>query len=101
MGHSRLDRVHNWEERIKHAGYKVSRVARNLTVSPRHLRRYLENNFGKAPHEWFNGLLMRDAAQLLREGKSVKETAAALGVSASHLSHAFKKAFGFPPSSAS
>jgi len=100
MGHSRLNRIRNWEELASKAKYKLNDLANLAATSPRHLRRYIESSKGKTPHKWMIELRLKSFADLRDQGKSIKEIASiAKFKQASHFSRVFKEFTGHPPSS--
>jgi AraC-like DNA-binding protein len=80
------------------AGFSVLELARAQSLSARQLERKLRLTFGQTPRQIANELRMTIAAQWLRSGKSVKETASDLAYfDASHFSKAFKAFYGMSP----
>ena len=96
---SRLPHIQNWPELAKEANWSASALARNCQVSRRTLERYFIAELGKNPKAWLLGLRQQIAIQLLRDGRSVKETADHLGgyKDASSFSREFNKHWNFPP----
>jgi AraC-like DNA-binding protein len=67
-------------------------------VSERHLRRYIEYEFGQPPHTWMMQQRLRKARKLLSDGSFVKVVSVDLGFKTpEHFSTAFKKQFGISP----
>jgi AraC-like DNA-binding protein len=96
---SSLEKITDWEERGRSAGYSVSRLAKACSVTERTLLRYFLIAFEDTPHEWLNKLRQRDATAALNDRKSVKETAAIVNYTrASSLSRSYKKFYRIPPS---
>ena len=95
---SRLDRVTDWAERAREAGYQISALAAGLDVTARHLRRYLRFSFDSAPKELLRRFQMETARELLDARHSVKEVSSEVGFQhATHFSRAFKQANGVAP----
>lgn len=95
----RLAVVDNWPERAYHAKYSVVSLAENCAVTTRTLQRFFIAFFGKTPNRKLRCWRMAEACKLLREGKTVKETACGVFFkSRSHFSRQFKEFYGFAPS---
>jgi AraC-like DNA-binding protein len=78
--------------------YSVERLANALRLSPRSMQRWFSERFRCAPREWITQLRVRDAAELLERGYSVKETAHAVGiVFPTSLNEPFHAVFGCAP----
>jgi AraC-like DNA-binding protein len=74
-------------------------LAKNCGVSISTLVRHLQGTTGQSPHGWLRGLRLARAMELLADGSSVKETAAALGYqSRTNFSRDFRDYCGYPPS---
>ena len=70
----------------------------HLGITERTLRRLFQRQFQCAPKVWLIGRRMEEAARLLAEGWSAKETAEALGFHhASSFTREFKQRFGCVP----
>lgn len=96
--HSQLDRVQNWPERARSSGYSASALAQNCRISVRQLERYFFDHFRRSPQQWLGELRLSRARELLRDGSTVKETAALLEYkNPTHFSHDFKKHYGMAP----
>jgi transcriptional regulator GlxA family with amidase domain len=76
---SRLDRIEDWEARVRGANYRVGNLARILNVTPRQLERYFLKTRDCHPRDWIRDLRMKDALRLKRHGFLDKEIAAQLG----------------------
>jgi AraC-like DNA-binding protein len=95
---SRLSQVSNWEERAKDAAFNVSILSIRCGVSRRHLRNFIRDSFGIAPHQWMLRMRMELAAVLLRQGLYVKEVSGQLGFKqVAHFCREFKRYYGVPP----
>ena len=82
----------------RQACYCREALAAHLGMTERTLRRLFQRQFQCAPKVWLLGRRMEAAAQLLREGLSMKETAATLGFQhASSFTREFKRHFGCVP----
>jgi AraC-like DNA-binding protein len=76
-------------------------IGRALHVSPWHLARLFREETGFTLHAYRQQLRLRRALQLLSDGADLTEIALAVGFSShSHLTTAFSRAFGRPPSRA-
>lgn len=77
----------------------VADMADRAHMSPRHFHRRFSETYGVTPARYLEELRLDHAAQLLKQGISVKGVQAAVGFrSASHFRRAFKKRFGHAPS---
>ena len=98
MNNSRASRVRNLPQLAHEAGYSVKSLAAAWGVSVRVLERFFLAAFGEPPRCHLKRLRMRRAIELLRDGSTVKETAARLGYEdPSHFSREFKNRYGFAP----
>jgi AraC-like DNA-binding protein len=80
--------------------FNVDELAAEVFLSRRHLLRKVHGLTGEAPGDLLRRLRLERAAEHLRQGASVKETATAVGFrSPSHFARAFRDAFGVPPGS--
>ncbi len=86
---SHLAGVREWRALARAAGYRSRSLARRCHVSPRQLERFFEDTFGQSPQAWLDTLRLKQAAELLQEGKPVKEVAYELGFC--HPSHFIRK----------
>ncbi len=95
---SRLNHVQDWLSLAKQANWSVTRFAKQCGVSVRTLERYFEETFRETPKAWLREQRQQLAIELLRDGNSVKETAAELGYNhATHFSREFKKFWSCSP----
>jgi AraC-like DNA-binding protein len=95
---SGLSHIQNWSQLADHAGYSVSALAKSCNASVRTLQRFFLTAFGDTPSHWLKDLRMQKAVELLRDGSTIKETAARLGYEdPSHFSRDFKDRYGFAP----
>ncbi len=95
---TRLNHIQNWSELTQQASWSVAVLARKRGVSVRTLERYFRKRMPKSPKAWLLEQRQLRAIELLRDGCSVKETAALLGYThADHFSHEFKKHWGRSP----
>ena len=79
--------------------YCRNAVAAHLGMTERNLTRLFQRQFQCAPKVWLRGRRMAEAARLLAEGWSAKETANALGFHhASSFTREFKRFFRCVPS---
>jgi len=97
---TKLNHIQNWPERARDTNWSASALARKCGVSVRTLERYFLKRMGKNPKAWLAEQRQHQAIELLRDGSSVKETAATLGYKHSnHFSREFKKCWGHNPAS--
>lgn len=95
---SRLDRIADWEERLRDAKWQVRALCIGCGLTERELRRFIHSKFGLRLHVWIRRSRMEQAATLLRQGAAVKEISATLGYKqASHFSRDFKSFYGIAP----
>ncbi|MGO8677988.1 MAG: helix-turn-helix domain-containing protein [Limisphaerales bacterium] len=95
---SRLDRIGDWEERLRNAKWQARALSTGCGLTERELRRFIHSKFGLRLHLWIRGDRMEHAAALLRQGAAVKEVSAILGYEqASHFSRDFKSFYGITP----
>jgi len=74
-------------------------LAKNCGVSVRTLERHFHKQMGKSPKTWLAEQRQQQAIELLRNGSSVKETAAVLGYKqATNFTRKFKHHWGIVPS---
>jgi transcriptional regulator GlxA family with amidase domain len=96
---SRLGIVTDWEARAERVRYRVSPLADDCGVTPRHLRRFLRLKFGKSPLQWMAEKRLARAAALLQQASLVKQAAAEAGFkNPAHFSRRFTQLYGVPPS---
>ena len=97
---SRLDSITDWKERAQHSRYHAGRLAAQLKVTPRHLRLYYSEIFGRSPQYLLDGLRLAEAARLLcEEAQPVGETARILHCSNVQVfCKQFKRLYGCTPS---
>ena len=95
---SRLNHVQDWLSLAKQVNWSVSRLAKQCGVSVRALERHFLRSMKKSPKAWLREQRQKLATELLRDGCSVKETAAALGYKhPTHFSREFRKRWGYTP----
>ena len=96
-----LDDIQDWLELAEQAGWCVSLLAARCNVSVRALELYFHAARGECPRQWLFERRMRQAADLLRAGNSVTETALALGYkydNRGNFSRDFKRRWAVLPS---
>jgi transcriptional regulator GlxA family with amidase domain len=94
----RLSKIQNFPELTVQANWSVAALAELCGVSVRTLERHFWEACGKKPKAWLAEQRQRQALELIKDGSSVKETAAQLGYKHStHLSRAFKRYWGDCP----
>jgi AraC-like DNA-binding protein len=74
-----LSAVRNWPELAAQANYRVDALAELTHVSPRTLRRFVQERIHVPTQQWMNHLRSYVAAKLRRAGQRVKEIADAVG----------------------
>jgi AraC-like DNA-binding protein len=76
----------------------LTELAEIAGLSPFHVARLFSRTVGMPPHAWRNQLRLNRAQGLLRQGRSVTETASATGFAdQSHFARHFKRAYGVAP----
>ena len=94
----RLTQIQNWPELARQANWSATALARHCGVSKDTLRRHLHQHTGKATGNWLAELRQHQAMELLRDGSTVKETAACLGYAhQTNFTRAFKAFWGVCP----
>src|ERR1044071_4580849 len=87
-----------WNQLARRANYNAKALARECSISVRHLERSFRARFGYSPQVWLNRLRLSDAKEMLQKGMRVKEAAFSLGFKQlSHFSRDFKKFAGLTP----
>jgi AraC-like DNA-binding protein len=87
-----------WHKLAGEAAYNANVLARKLAVSPRQLRRYTRDCFGRSPQDWLDEQRLIRAGQLLKKVRIVKTVAYGLGFKqVSHFSREFKFQYGISP----
>ena len=95
---AKLNQIQDWLRVARRAGWSVKDMASYCRVSKRSLERHFIKKMGLTPKEWLKGCRQRQAVELLRDGSSIKETAAELGYKHStHLARDFKNHWGCCP----
>jgi transcriptional regulator GlxA family with amidase domain len=95
---TRLNHIQNWPELAQAANWSASALAKKCDVSVRTLERYFRKELSKTPKAWLSERRQGQAIELLRDGFSVKETAARLGYKqAGNFSRKFAKHWGVCP----
>jgi len=88
---NRLHRIQNWPELAHEAKCCAATLAKNCGVSLRTLERHFLKEMGKCPKTWLSEQRQQQADKMLKDGLSVKETAANLGYKHStHFSRDYK-----------
>jgi AraC-like DNA-binding protein len=95
---SKLDGIHDWDERARRARFKVIELAGLCKVTPRHLDRYILEKFGEPALHWITGVRFREAAALILQDRPIKEVADKAGYSTpAHFCRAFKRFYRLSP----
>jgi AraC-like DNA-binding protein len=95
---TRLHYIQNWPELAREVNWSAAALAKKCGVSVRMLERYFLKEMGKNPKAWLAEQRQHQAVKLLRDGSSVKETAAYLGYTqANNFSREFKKYWAQSP----
>ncbi|MDR3457139.1 MAG: helix-turn-helix transcriptional regulator [Verrucomicrobiae bacterium] len=79
MNNSRLKEIQNWPQLACDAKWSASVLANMCGVSVRSLHRHFLKQIGKNIKTWLAEQRQQTAIELLRDGSSIKETAACLG----------------------
>ena len=69
---SRLDRIQDWEEQARKAGYRASEMSRFVSVSDRHLRRHFLTVHGLPPQEWIDRLRQKNRESMVRKQEETR-----------------------------
>ena len=94
----KLNSEQHWRELAKQVDWSVAKLANLHDISGETLRRYFLQRFGETPAQWLKAERQRQAMILLRDGSSIKETAASLGYRhQTNFTRKFKKHWGFCP----
>jgi AraC-like DNA-binding protein len=95
----RLGLARRWMAEHLDSQEPIARLCDYLDVAPATLHRDFVRQTGLSPADFYHKLKMRTALDLLREGFSIKETAATLGYRCfNDFSRAVQRYFGHPPS---
>jgi AraC family transcriptional activator FtrA len=95
----RLSHIQNWPDLARQAKWSASALANKCGVSMRTLHRHFLKHLGKNTKTWLAENRQRNAMDLLREGSSIKETAACLGYKQpNNFSRKYKSNTGMCPS---
>jgi AraC-like DNA-binding protein len=95
----RLNLAHRWMAEHLDSHEPIARLCDYLAVAPATLHREFVLQTGLSPADFFHKLKMRTALDLLRNGLSIKETAATLGYRCfNDFSRAIHRYYGHPPS---
>ena len=87
-----------WLKLAQDAEWSVSKLAKLCKVSVRGLELRFHKQMDRTPKEWLVEQRQKQAAKLLRDGSSVKETAGKIGYKYSnHFSREFKNHWGHCP----
>jgi AraC-like DNA-binding protein len=94
----RLERIKDWKELAVDCGFQLEVMAKRCGVSERTLRRHFQRQFSINPKTWVDRKRAGIAAEHLRNGDSVKTTAADLQFTQrSQFSKFFKRVSGTAP----
>jgi len=94
----KLQHIQNWPELARQANWSVARLAKLSGITRRTLHRHFIKKRGQTPKSWLEEQGQKLAIELLRDGFSVKETAAQLGYACSEtFSRNFKRRCGKCP----
>jgi|SRR5271154_5180922 len=95
---SKLNQIQNWSELAKEALWSASILSKTCRVSVRTLERFFLKRTGKSPKAWLAEERQSRAIELLRDGRSIKETAVSLGYRhPTNFSRQFAKHWGTCP----
>ena len=95
---SKINRVREYLEAHYLRNHTLEQLAAIAQFSPFHLLRSFQKAIGLSPHAYLNQLRIEAAMKLLREGKTISETAFSTGFTdQSHLTRNFKLMMGVTP----
>jgi AraC-like DNA-binding protein len=95
---TRLNKIQNWPELARQAGYSPIKLAKNCGVSLRTLQRFAIQKTGKSPKLWLAERRQLDAVEELKKCSCLKEAASNLGYKHTHhFSRDFKAHWGYCP----
>ncbi|HTB84246.1 MAG TPA: helix-turn-helix transcriptional regulator [Candidatus Sulfotelmatobacter sp.] len=98
MSH-KLKQIQHWPELARQANWSATALAKQCGVSGEILRQHFAKYMGRPPGAWLSEQRQRLALELLRDGSSIKETAACLGYKQqTNFTRKFKKFWGTCPS---
>jgi transcriptional regulator GlxA family with amidase domain len=93
-----ISEVIDWPELAQKSTYQATRLAKELQVSQRQLRRYTHALFGRSPQDWLNEQRLLQAGKMMKKMRIAKAVAFRLGFKqVSHFSRAFKLHYGVCP----
>ena len=93
-----INNIQNWPELARQAQWSPGKLATLCAVSHETLRQHFLQHMSKLPGAWLNEQRQHEAIALLRDGSSVKETAACLGYKQqTNFTRQFKKYWGQCP----
>jgi len=80
--------------------HSLTSVAKSVGMSPFQFARVFSELAGSPPHQYLLTVRLNQAAEMIRNGKSVTETCFDVGfANLSHFTRSFQRRFGFTPSS--
>lgn len=98
---SQLIPIQNWTPLARQARWSAGKLAKLCDVSRETLRQHFLKHFGKLPGAWLNEQRQHEAIALLRDGSTIKETAACLGYKQqTNFTRQFKEYWGMCPTQA-
>jgi AraC-like DNA-binding protein len=96
---ARVDRARSLMDAHFHQPLSLTRLSRDVGMSPFHFARVFRELAGVPPHRYLTAVRLTHAARQLREGASVTDTCLAVGFgSLSHFVTAFRRRYGASPS---
>jgi AraC-like DNA-binding protein len=91
-------RIEDWQRMAAETAYQAARLSKKVRLSRRQLERHTQKLFGRSPQAWLDEQRLIKAATVLKERRSVRASAYALGFKQrSHFSRQFKKHYGVWP----
>ncbi len=95
----KLNSIQNWPELARQANWCATTLAKRCGISRDTLLRYFLERFGKTTKAWLAEQRQQQAIELLRDGSSIKETAAYMGYKQqTNFTRKFKEYWGACPS---
>jgi AraC-like DNA-binding protein len=97
---TKLNHIRDWNDLAKDTNWSATRLAKYCNISTSTLTRFFRKNMGKTPKAWLREQRLYGAAESIKAGNSVKETAYRYGYKyPNQFSREFFKYWGCRPTS--